>query len=181
MVTAILPVLTDDTDDRNGFATRRKPTHISRHSTAFSVESELTITPERYTDNAPRDENEDGDSTASKAPALAGFVGLFTGCGALVALSLFLPLPTRFGAIDKVTPGEAVTYSFYVVAVVALFVSVFVFLGLRGLKGEEGKGWRMLLGRRPRFVQFDALDEEDVDLSRKRKVRWYPNAGRMTV
>uniref|UniRef100_A0A8H7NB84 Major facilitator superfamily (MFS) profile domain-containing protein n=1 Tax=Bionectria ochroleuca TaxID=29856 RepID=A0A8H7NB84_BIOOC len=169
MVTAILPVLTDDTDDRNGFATRRKPTHISRHSTAFSVESELTITPERYTDNAPRDEDEDGDSTASKAPALAGFVGLFTGCGALVALSLFLPLPTRFGAIDKVTPGEAVTYSFYVVAVVALFVSVFVFLGLRGLKGEEGKGWRMLLGRRPRFAQFDALDEEDVDLSRKRK------------
>lgn len=83
-----------------------------------------------------------------KPGALAGYVGLFTGCGALVALVLFLPLPTRFGNISDVTIGEAVKYSFYVVGTVSFAVAIFVFFGLRGLRGEDGKGWRMLLGLR---------------------------------
>jgi hypothetical protein len=79
---------------------------------------------------------------------LAGYVGLFTGCGALVALGLFLPLPARFSTIEGLTLADAVRYSFYVVGVVSLLVAIFVFFGLRGLRGEEGKGWRTLLGLR---------------------------------
>ena len=119
---------------------------------AFSVSSELTITPERYTRNmssehiprAPSDE----PALPPKSSQLAGYVGLFTGAGALVALVLFLPLPARFSEISGVTQAEAVSYSFYVVGGVALAVAVFVFFGLRGIKGEEGKGWKMLLGMR---------------------------------
>lgn len=83
-----------------------------------------------------------------KPTTLAGYVGLFTGCGALVALSLFLPLPTRFGDLKDVTKAEAVKYSFYVVGAFSLAVAVFVGIGLRNLRGEEGKGWRMLFGLR---------------------------------
>ncbi|OAA58626.1 major facilitator superfamily transporter [Niveomyces insectorum RCEF 264] len=88
----------------------------------------------------------DGRRTGKPAK-LAGFVGLFTGCGALVALVLFLPLPVQFGRLDGVPMAAAVTYSFYVVALVAVAVAGFVFVGLRHLRGEEGKGWRMLWGR----------------------------------
>lgn len=157
MVTATLPSLTSECDEKdepvNNVLARSKYTRDSRLSAAFSVESELTITPERYTrsvssDRVPSQHADESPKFNGKASALAGFVGLFTGCGALVALVLFLPMPTRFGTIDKVTPGEAVAYSFYVVAIIALLVSVFVFFGLRGLKGEEGKGWAVLLGRK---------------------------------
>jgi hypothetical protein len=44
--------------------------------------------------------------------------------------------------------GQAVQHSFYVVGAISLAVAVFVFFGLRDLKGEEGKGWRMLFGLR---------------------------------
>jgi MFS family permease len=78
---------------------------------------------------------------------MAGLVGLFTGCGALVALTLFLPMPAQFSKVKGITQGEAVADSFYVVGTIALFVGLACFLGLRNLQGEEGKGWRMLLGR----------------------------------
>lgn len=159
MVTATLPALTDDTevpgDERSPRA--KHNTQLSRQSVAFSVESELTITPERYTRTLSNEHiptaasaaaaaDSDARAAPSKASALAGFVGLATGCGALVALVGFLPLPTRFGAIDGVTQGQAVSYSFYVVGVVSLLVAIFVFFGLRNLRGEEGKGWGVLLG-----------------------------------
>ncbi|KAG9505364.1 hypothetical protein J7337_002333 [Fusarium musae] len=119
----------------------------ARSSIAFSVESEATITQERYTQSISEPSTTDTADTAAGRPSkLAGFVGLFTGCGALVALTLFLPLPARFGENKGTTPAEAVSYSFYVVAGVALAVSIFVAIGLRNIKGEEGKGWRMLLG-----------------------------------
>ncbi|KAI1331252.1 hypothetical protein F5Y16DRAFT_297197 [Xylariaceae sp. FL0255] len=99
---------------------------------------------------AHRGDSHDGssiaDAKARKPSTLAGYVGLFTGCGALVALVLFLPLPAQFSKKEGVTPAEAITDSFYVVAAVAVVVAIFVFLGLRGLRGEEEKGWRMLLG-----------------------------------
>ncbi len=63
---------------------------------------------------------------------LAGLVGLFTGCGALIALSLFLPLPTLFQS-HGYSPGPAVRYSFYVVGTVSLVVAAFCFFGLRNL------------------------------------------------
>lgn len=153
MVTAILPSLTDENEDEpDENRARSKSPRNARHSMAFSVESELTITPERYTrtlsnDNLPRARDEEVPPP-SKSSQLAGYVGLFTGAGALVALSLFLPLPARFSAISGVTQADAVSYSFYVVGSVAFIVALIVFFGLRGIKGEEGKGWRLLLGRR---------------------------------
>jgi hypothetical protein len=151
MVTAILPSLTDESEPAADAP--RKPTHNARVSIAWSVESEATITPERYRTSENHDtigpeERIVRPSGSEKPSVLAGYVGLFTGCGALVALSLFLPLPTHFGQIEGVTVGEAVTYSFYVVGAVSFLVAIFVFFGLRGLKGEDGKGWRMLLGLR---------------------------------
>lgn len=155
MVTALLPPLTDESDAPYRQDSPSKPTHTSRDSVAAlspeSQESQLTITPGRF---AAQEEAE-GDAAhlsaadrgeAAKPSVLAGFVGLFTGCGALVALVLFLPLPVRFGRAEGTTSAQAVEYSFYVVAAVACCVAVFVFYGLRGVKGEEGKGWRLLLG-----------------------------------
>ncbi|KAI1800616.1 hypothetical protein F4811DRAFT_538001 [Daldinia bambusicola] len=183
MVTAILPVLTNDEgpavedgvdgEDDDAVSTgsadsSRKSSHHQRDSVAMSLESDATITPEIFTQNMSRnrrgsDGSEDSSDTYGTAEekggrpsALAGYVGLFTGCGALVALALFLPLPARFSRKEGVTPAQAITQSFYVVGAVALVVAVFVFFGLRGLHGEEGKGWRMLLGlRKPQQQDVD--------------------------
>lgn len=76
---------------------------------------------------------------------LAGFVGLFTGFGALLALGLFLPLPAIFQK-SGVKPRDAVINSYFIVGVVAAGVSAACFVGLRGLPGEEDKGW---YGSRP--------------------------------
>lgn len=158
MVTAILPSLTDDgpavSVEEERRSARKPGQQSNRNSVAMSVESDMTITPERYSRSRSADSKRSEDAAAEemredekgkKPSALAGLVGLFTGCGALVALSLFLPLPANFSKREGVTPAQAITYSFYVVGIVALFVAVFVFFGLQGLKGEEGKGWRMLL------------------------------------
>lgn len=159
MVTAVLPSLTDESDNPNAAEVARKTSHNPRDSAVLSLESELTITPERFArtvfNGQPGSDAGAGASSLereeaqqTKPPRLAGLVGVFTGCGALVALSVFLPLPARFGRVDGVTQAQAVTYSFYVVAVIAFLVASFVFLGLRDLKGEDGKGWRVLFGSR---------------------------------
>lgn len=158
MVTAILPSLTDEPDkpdtEREPPARGHKRNRAARNS-ALSLESDVTITPERYINATPStsaysDDDDEGEEEEEKKlgkpSALAGYVGLFTGCGALVALSVFLPLPARFGEIEGVNTGDAVRYSYYVVALVALAVGGFVFTGLKGLRGEEGKGWVALLG-----------------------------------
>lgn len=200
MVTAILPSLTDDSEpatDNGSTSNGASALHSAsaannrrnQRDSALSIESQLTITPERFAESLLRSrvnspdhtssssgragnrlsfENSHRNSTLSTASAiggdgedvvhnrnhnsdkpskLAGFVGLFTGCGALVALTLFLPLPAEFGRKDGVTMAEAVADSFYVVAAVAVVVAGCVFVGLRNLRGEDGKGWRMLLGR----------------------------------
>lgn len=185
MVTAILPVLTDDDGEvaegidedevvavEDGGDIRetispasegssRKSGHNPRDSVAMSLESDATITPERFTrqsryrdavggPNGSSDAYSTVEDKAGRPSALAGYVGLFTGCGALVSLVLFLPLPAQFSKKEGVTPAQAITDSFYVVGTVALVVAIFVFFGLRGLRGEDGKGWRMLLGLRKR-------------------------------
>lgn len=156
MVTAILPVLTDDhgaaAGESSGDGASRPARSNPRDSVAMSFESDATITPETFTrtaeDGAAAGSAADAEGSGRKPSALAGLVGLFTGCGALVSLIFFLPLPAQFSKREGVTLADAVTYSFYVVAVVSLLVAIFVFIGLRGLKGEEGKGWRMFLGLR---------------------------------
>ncbi|KAH0548677.1 hypothetical protein GP486_007780, partial [Trichoglossum hirsutum] len=88
-----------------------------------------------------------GSGSSSTPPRLAGLVGTFTGCGALLALAVFLPLPTRFSKIPSISAGQAVADSYYVVGAVALAIATFSFFGLRDLAGEEGRGWRALLGK----------------------------------
>ncbi|KAK8042137.1 hypothetical protein PG993_006660 [Apiospora rasikravindrae] len=172
MVTAILPVLTDDharaggaaeSDNGGATASRRPARSNPRDSVAMSFESDATITPETFTRTSAEGQHgsgTDAEGSGRKPSALAGLVGLFTGCGALVSLILFLPLPAQFSKREGVTLADAVTYSFYVVAVVAFFVAIFVFIGLRGLKGEEGKGWRMLLGLRRKEVTHGSETHE---------------------
>lgn len=71
---------------------------------------------------------------------------MFTGCGALLALAVFLPLPTWFQKAG-VTPGQAIADSYYVVGAIALVVSLFCWIGFRHLKGEEGKAWKAIYRR----------------------------------
>lgn len=173
MVTAILPSLTEEAGQPPSLSAPSRIKPNPRLSVAFSVESEATITPEIYTRTMSHERvRNPGPDTASKSgkpSALAGLVGTFTGCGALVALVLFLPLPARFGERSGVTPGEAVSYSFYVVGAVSLAVSLFVFVGLRNLNGEEGKGWRVLLGIRNRYdVLGHGSDDDDQDAMRRK-------------
>ncbi|KAL2854248.1 major facilitator superfamily domain-containing protein [Aspergillus pseudoustus] len=74
---------------------------------------------------------------------LAGYVGMCAGCGALLSLSILLPLPAHFQQLGF-SPAEAIQYSYYTAAVVALLVSVSCFVGLRNLPGEDGKEWASL-------------------------------------
>jgi hypothetical protein len=152
MVTAILPSLTDETGPAAEII-RGPATPGGRPSVRLSVDSEATITPNRLhgdsnQTSADGEEPPSGTGSKGKSSALAGYVGLFTGCGALVALVLFLPLPARFSHVDGVTFADAIKDSFYIVGAISFLVAIFVFFGLRGLQGEEGKGFRTLFGWR---------------------------------
>lgn len=155
MVTAILPSMTGDQSARGNAEPSRSPSAVPenvRHSITSSLESELTITPERYSHHATATEQSGSNGhTGLKAgknntspPRLAGLVGVFTGCGALVALALFLPLPAQFSHRKDVSQGQAVADSFYVVGSIALIVAFACFFGLRNLQGEDEKGWSLL-------------------------------------
>jgi hypothetical protein len=160
MVTAILPSMTGGKreipkEQRRVRAASSVPPTV-RHSIAESLDSESTITPERY---ITRVEGRGGESnggisgtkpagkSSSSPPRLAGLVGVFTGLGAILALLIFLPLPAQFSHIEGINQGQAVVDSFYVVGTIALVVAAACSVGLRNLQGEEGKGWRLLLGR----------------------------------
>ncbi|GAB7358558.1 hypothetical protein MBLNU230_g2620t1 [Neophaeotheca triangularis] len=117
------------------------------HCATPSVSSELTITPTRFTSRSRsrrasamgEDQLKGGKSEDSAGTSqLAGFVGMFTGLGALLALAVFLPLPARFQE-DGQSPAQSVRTSFYTVGAVAICVAIFISIGLRGLPGEEGK------------------------------------------
>jgi hypothetical protein len=164
MVTAILPSMTGNYGDQ---AIGNTPSTIDgsvQNSVAPSLDSEATITPATYNGRPKATHTDNNPSTtksSSSTPRLAGLVGVFTGCGALVALSLFLPLPTQFSRIDGVSQGQAVADSFYVVGGISFLVAYFCFLGLRGLQGEEGKGWRLLLGKSPVSQGYQTASQSD--------------------
>jgi hypothetical protein len=167
MVTAILPSMTGDRnrDTHSGLA-EPLPSNI-RDSMAASLDSEATITPANYNERPkpaqPNGRSRSETKSSSSPPRLAGLVGVFTGCGALVALALFLPLPAQFSHIKGITQKQAVADSFYVVGVTSLLVACFCFFGLRGLQGEEGKGWRLLLGRSPSSQGYQAAPQSEDD------------------
>ncbi|KAL3448971.1 major facilitator superfamily domain-containing protein [Aspergillus insuetus] len=81
--------------------------------------------------------------TGAPSSRLAGYVGMCAGCGALISLGILLPLPAHFQQLGF-SPPEAIQYSYYTAAVVALLVSVACFIGLKDLPGEDGKSWTSL-------------------------------------
>lgn len=161
MVTAILPAMTavkQVTPDPRS-PTLRRVANGSRHAVAASISSELTITPDRFRSSS----QEPGGSasvkkdTGASTSQLAGLVGMFTGCGALVALMVFLPLPTRFQQAGE-SPAAAVAAAFYVVGAIAILVAIGCFFGLRQLPGEEEKGWRRLTAKDEQKSSVPARD-----------------------
>ncbi|KAF1958529.1 hypothetical protein CC80DRAFT_441009 [Byssothecium circinans] len=147
MVTAILPTMTVVKIVEDPRSPTRRANGTS-HTMTPSISSELTITPARFHSNGtPIDETTPvKKDTVVSTSHLAGLVGMFTGCGALVALLIFLPLPTRFQN-GGASPATAVGDAFYVVGAIAILVSLGCFFGLRKLPGEEGKTWRRLIYR----------------------------------
>lgn len=149
MVTAILPSMTlPRAEPQPQPQSRPHSSQANGHNVASSISSELTITPVRYQSSSSRRDTPDiprADTREARTGQLAGLVGMFTGLGALLALIVFLPLPTRFQR-NGASPSEAVADSFYVVGAVAIIVAIFCSTGLRNLPGEEHKGWRLLFG-----------------------------------
>ena len=160
MVTAILPTMTAERKQTTtaegtqtygeGIATSTNPS--ARHSGAFSISSEVTITPARYVQRPPNLRRRSTKRRFATDPAmpkksdlsqLAGYVGMFTGIGALVAVGIFLPLPVKFSG-KGVAQADAVKDSFYTVGTVSIVVAILVALTLRGLPGEEDKGFHKL-------------------------------------
>lgn len=123
MVTAVLPTVASQPETPK--STDRQ--HISTPS----IVSDTTITPRSF-----NSKDQPTSSTYASSSRVAGFVGMFTGCGALIALLVFLPLPARFQTAGQ-TPEMALKYSFYIVAAVALVLSIWCFLGLRKLRQEK--------------------------------------------
>lgn len=142
MVTAVLPSMIAPHEPAASNAASRPSMPVNSHAGSASISSELTITPQRFRHQSSRSVSPSKKTASQSSPTrLAGFVGLFTGCGALVALTLFLPLPAIFQNTG-LQPGDAIANSFYVVGAISFVVSVICFLGLRNLYGEEEKGWR---------------------------------------
>ena len=175
MVTAILPSMTgnnQEIESANPQILSENAVHPNvRHSISPSLDSELTITPTTYQNGRQKQAQSNGfrntpkkDAVSSSSPPrLAGLVGVFTGCGALVALAVFLPLPAQFSRKEGVTLGQAVADSFYVVGAISLLVAALCFFGLRGLQGEEGKGWQLLLGKSPASGAYEQVSQENVE------------------
>ena len=187
MVTAVLPAMvTEKLEPKDEESVQERATangHAARlrdaeregrrdsigHGTSPSVSSELTITQTRYTsrsrsrpglgqtaDGNENDSNEIEDRTAGTSQ-LAGFVGLFTGAGALIALAVFLPLPAYFQERGQ-NQAESVQISFYIVGAVAFCVAILVFFGLRNLPGEEDKNFSALF--QTPYDESTKLDQE---------------------
>ncbi|KAL8972922.1 MAG: hypothetical protein Q9183_000273 [Haloplaca sp. 2 TL-2023] len=61
---------------------------------------------------------------------LAGFVGFFTGLGALLAVGVYLPLPTRLQRMGA-TLQQALIDTYYIAGATAIIVALACFFGLR--------------------------------------------------
>lgn len=141
MVTAILPSMISpckESDSANLLS--KTPVAGNCQDISPSVSSELTATPQRpHPQSSPRSSPNDPSPTR-----LAGIVGIFTGCGALLALGLFLRLPEIIQRRGT-SLGQALTDSYYIVGALSLILAVSCFIGLRNLHGEDEKGWRNLV------------------------------------
>lgn len=62
---------------------------------------------------------------------LAGFVGLFAGVGALLAVGAYLPIPTRLQRLG-IAPRQALADTYYIAGATAIVVAIACYFGLRG-------------------------------------------------
>ena len=140
MVTAILPSMILPPQQEEGEPQGTTTPPISGHGVSPSISSELTITPQRL-----QRHGNPTNARAEKSPTrLAGIVGLFTGCGALISLAIFLRLPELIQRTGT-QPGQALADSYYIVGALSLALSIICLIGLRRLRGEDGKGWSALM------------------------------------
>ncbi|KAL9048820.1 MAG: hypothetical protein Q9162_007533 [Coniocarpon cinnabarinum] len=186
MVTAILPIMTLGQGKSKAPASEATDQHsvdglnpindaLDRRNRPVTAASSVTMTPERFSSSTAASSIRSQPHSASHIPAnvpghsssnepgtsqIAGLVGMFTGCGALVALGLFLPLPARLREIFE-DRAVAVQNSFYLVGIVALLVGVFCFFGLRSLAGEEAKGFGRLV---PKLSSGSKSSDNDSEL-----------------
>ena len=137
MVTAMLPAIVAQSKPNAPASPQSVLRQNDVQIQSPSIVSDTTITPERSQGQSGSDDHTLQVSVkSSSSTRLAGFVGLFTGLGALLALTLFLPLPARLGERGLGT-GDAVKDSYYVVGSVALVVAVICFFGLHSLPLEK--------------------------------------------
>lgn len=142
MVTAILPSMIAPREPAVSSTPSRTSMHIDSHIGSPSTSAHLPITPLRLHDHASRSVSPSKKTATKSSPTrLAGFVGLFTGCGALLALGVFLPLPAIFQK-SGLQPGNAIVKSYYIVGAISFVVSAICCFGLRNIHGEDHKGWR---------------------------------------
>lgn len=126
-----------------------------------ALSTDSTLTPDRPPSPDVADEEDEARSDRnSPSSRLAGFVGMCAGCGALISLALFLPLPTRFQKAG-LSPPQAIRNSYYIVALVALVISTCCLFGLRNLPGEEEKGWKALRSSFKRHPQENEYGEHE--------------------
>lgn len=130
---------------------------VSPADSQESVTSELTITPRLFLSQQQQQQHQQYPvaSPATAVPArvktpirdrgntdasrLAGYVGTLTGCGAVLALVVLLPLPAHFERVGH-SPATSIQLSYYVAALLALGVSLGCWIGLRGLPDERASG-----------------------------------------
>lgn len=164
MVTAILPTMSflEKSQSNDGYAGGRQ--RVNGHVQAPSMASEITITPNNFRGNQPADNVTGQQAPEATGPdsssKIAGFVGMATGCGALIALSVFLPLPARFQKAGA-EPGPALQYSYYVVGAIAFVLAIVCLVGLYGLKSESKKGFRSF---------FNGSDTDNVSRSARETI-----------
>ncbi len=142
MVTAILPSMIAHENEDEAKLPSKTTGASNGHGMSPSISSELTITPQRL-QSSPR-----SPPNGLSPNRLAGIVGIFTGCGALLALGFFLRLPELIQG-RSTSPGQALADSYYIVGGISLVLALLCFLGLRNLQGEDEKGWRMLVYGQP--------------------------------
>ena len=147
MVTAALPaMIATSGKDKEAQYEAIKPLLSNENGRAPSMSADFT-TPPCEDDDQPETQTPRPQHLPSR---LAGIVGLFTGCGALLALGFFLRLPELVQRTGLGAP-QALTASYYIVGALALVLALTCCIGLRHLNGEEGKGWRLLFAGSPRF------------------------------
>ncbi|KAI6246460.1 hypothetical protein HI914_05374 [Erysiphe necator] len=158
MVTSILPIMSinDSQDPHQSVYEAVVQGEHSERNIPQSSQSQSRITPANY--NGHSNLNSNSKQQKSQNPSrLAGVVGLFTGCGALVALIIFLPLPAQFSSLNGMSQAHAIADSFYVVGSISFAVALACFLGLRNLVGEESKGLHLLFKKMPSSASNNAI------------------------